>query len=78
MTGVQTCALPISFVVLGDVAGLEIVHAIAVTVLGGLVTTTLVTLICTPALYLRFGARTARDSLELKAELAKVVPVAQS
>ena len=46
--------------------------------LGGLVTTTLVTLVCTPALYLRFGARTARDSLELKAELAKVVPVAQS
>ena len=72
-----TAMLALPFVVLGDVAGLEIVHAIAVTVLGGLVTTTLVTLICTPALYLRFGARTARDSLELKAELAKVVPVAQ-
>ena len=50
------------FVVLGDVAGLEILHPAAVVVLGGVVTSTLLILGCVPALYLRFGAgaRTAR------------------
>ena len=58
------------FVVLGDVAGLEIVHAAAVVVLGGLVTTTLLALVCIPALYLRFGARSAQDTLGLATEPA--------
>lgn len=62
--------LVLPFVVLGDVAGLEIVHAAAVVVLGGLVTTTLLTLVCVPALYLRFGARSAQDTLGLTAEPA--------
>ena len=61
-------ALMLPFVVLGDVAGLEIVHATAVVVLGGLVTTLLLTLVCVPALYLRFGARTAQDTLGLLAQ----------
>jgi Cu/Ag efflux pump CusA len=47
-------ALP--FVVMGDVAGLEIVHPMALVLLGGLVTTTLFALFVLPALYLRFGA----------------------
>jgi Cu/Ag efflux pump CusA len=47
-------ALP--FVVMGDVAGLEIVNPMAVVLLGGLVTTTLLALFVLPALYLRFGA----------------------
>jgi CzcA family heavy metal efflux pump len=47
-------ALP--FVVVGDVAGLEIVHPMAVVLLGGLVTTTLLALFVLPILYLRFGA----------------------
>jgi Cu/Ag efflux pump CusA len=41
--------------VLGDVPGLEIVHAAAPVVLGGLVTWAAVTLFVVPALYLRFG-----------------------
>jgi Cu/Ag efflux pump CusA len=72
-----TAMLVLPFVVLGDVAGLEVVHAIAVAVLGGLVTTTLTTLVCVPALYLRFGGSTARDPLELNDELAQTIPVAQ-
>jgi hypothetical protein len=38
------------------VAGLEILHPLAVVVLGGLVTSTLLSLFVLPALYLHFGA----------------------
>jgi Cu/Ag efflux pump CusA len=58
------------FVLLGGIAGLEIAHPMAVVILGGVVTSTIVTLVMTPALYLRFGAATAADDLHL--EEAKV------
>jgi CzcA family heavy metal efflux pump len=58
------------FVLLGSIAGLEIAHPLAVVILGGIVTSTVVTLIMTPSLYLRFGAATAADELHL--EEAKV------
>jgi len=45
------------FVVMGTRPGLEVVHPMAVVILGGLVTTTLVSLFALPALYLRFGGR---------------------
>ena len=44
------------FVVMGNTAGLEIVHPMAVAALGGILTSTLITLAMVPALYLRFGA----------------------
>jgi CzcA family heavy metal efflux pump len=47
-------ALP--FVIMGNVAGLEIVHPMAIVMLGGLITTTLLSLFILPVLYLRFGA----------------------
>ena len=50
-------ALP--FVVLGNIAGLEILHPAAVVILGGLVTSTILTLFVVPALYPRFVARAA-------------------
>jgi Cu/Ag efflux pump CusA len=50
-------AVALVFVILGSRPGLEIVHPMAVVVLGGLVTTTLVSLLALPALYLRFGGR---------------------
>ena len=53
---VATAAVVLPFVVMGDVAGLEIVHPMAIVLLGGLVTTTLLALFVLPALYLRFGA----------------------
>ena len=65
-----TALVVLPFVVLGDVAGLEIVHSAAVVMLGGMVSVLLLTLLCIPALYLRFGARTARDTLGLVAEPA--------
>jgi AcrB/AcrD/AcrF family protein len=42
------------FAVVGGVAGAEILHPMAVVVLGGLVTATLLNLFVIPALYARF------------------------
>jgi Cu/Ag efflux pump CusA len=45
----------VPFLFLGNRAGLEIVHPMAVVILGGLVTSTLLSLFVVPTLYLRFG-----------------------
>ena len=42
-------------VLFGNLAGLEIVHSMAVVMLGGLVISTLLYLFIVPALYLHFG-----------------------
>ena len=47
--------LPVVF--LGSIAGQEIVKPMAVVIIGGLITTVLVSLFVTPGLYLRFGPR---------------------
>jgi Cu/Ag efflux pump CusA len=52
-----TAAALVPLVVLGDRAGTEIVQPMAVVVLGGLVTSLLLTLVVLPVLYLRFGSR---------------------
>ena len=69
-TAIAVCMAVLPFAVLGSTAGLEIAHPMAVVILGGVVASTLVTLIVTPAFYLRFGAATAADELHL--EEAKV------
>ena len=56
-------ALP--FVLLGNVAGMEIARPIAVVVLGGLVTSLIGTLLIVPGLYLRFGRGSATERLNL-------------
>jgi Cu/Ag efflux pump CusA len=64
MTAVITALAfsPLAF--FGNIAGLEIVHPMAMVVLGGLVSTILYTMIGVPAMYLMFGA--AREAeLEL-------------
>jgi Cu/Ag efflux pump CusA len=45
------------FVVRGNIAGMEIMRPLGISVIGGLVTSTMLTLIVVPALYLRFIAR---------------------
>lgn len=49
--------LPLLVVVVGTTAGLEILRPLVAVVLGGLVTSTLVTLFVLPAVYLRYGPR---------------------
>jgi len=45
----------------GDIPGLEMIRPMAIVVLGGLITTTLLNLFVLPALYLRYGASREQD-----------------
>jgi Cu/Ag efflux pump CusA len=56
MTAVTTAMVFLPLAFFGDIAGLEIVHPMAIVVLGGIVTATIYTLAGIPALYLLFGA----------------------
>jgi CzcA family heavy metal efflux pump len=53
---VATAAAVLPFVIMGNVAGLEIVNPMAIVMLGGLLTSTLLSIFVLPVLYLRFGA----------------------
>ncbi|XTR52573.1 efflux RND transporter permease subunit [Pseudarthrobacter sp. So.54] len=61
MTTLATALALVPLVVMGNIPGHEIEHPMAVVILGGLVTSTLVNLFIVPSLYLRFAKhRTAR------------------
>jgi len=57
MTAVTTGLALLPLVLFGSISGQEIVQPLAVIVLGGLVTSTLLNLFVTPVLYLRFATR---------------------
>jgi len=61
MTALATGAALLPFVLFGDTPGLEIVRPTAIIILGGLVTSTLVSLFVIPSLYLRFGSHIEAD-----------------
>jgi CzcA family heavy metal efflux pump len=62
LTSVLTTALVFApLAIAGTIAGLEIVQPMAAVVLGGLASTTMVTLFVIPALYRRFGAYSEPD-----------------
>jgi Cu/Ag efflux pump CusA len=65
-SSVTALVLMLPFAILGDVAGLEIAYPLAVVVVGGIVTSTLGTLLVVPALYARFGAGWTADRLDLE------------
>lgn len=58
MTAAITAVALLPFVIFGNIPGYEILHPMAIIILGGLVTSALVSLVIVPALYLRFGAGT--------------------
>ena len=65
-TGCSVLAL-LPIVVAGSIPGYEIEHPMAVVILGGVVTSTLLTLFVTPLLYFRFGRRPGRTIDDLPA-----------
>ena len=63
MTTLATGLAIVPLVVAGNAPGHEIEHPLAIVVLGGLVTSTLLNLLVVPALYLRFGKGAAAPDL---------------
>jgi CzcA family heavy metal efflux pump len=55
MTALTTGLALVPLVIAGNIAGHEIEHPLAIVVLGGLITSTLLNLFVVPSLYLRFG-----------------------
>jgi Cu/Ag efflux pump CusA len=55
MTSLATGLALVPLVILGERPGQEIEHPLAVVILGGLLTSTVLSLVVLPALYLRFG-----------------------
>ena len=60
MTTLATALALVPLVVAGSIPGNEIEHPMAIVILGGLVTSTLLNLFVVPSLYLRFGKKGAR------------------
>jgi len=67
MTALATALAVLPLVIAGDIPGHEIEHPMAVVILGGLVTSTLLNLFVLPTLYLRFGrpAQEKQDAPQL-------------
>ena len=61
MTALATGLALLPFVLFGNISGQEIIYPMAIVILGGLVTSTLLNLFLLPALYLRFGASREAD-----------------
>ena len=70
MTALTTFVAIVPLVVAGNIAGNEIEHPMAVVILGGLVTSTLLSLFVVPVLYLRFGAGSAQTTGTAAAQAA--------
>ncbi len=70
MTAITTGLAIVPLVVLGDIPGHEIEHPMAVIILGGLITSTLLNLFIVPNLYLRFGRDGVSDYLLKKQNAA--------
>jgi CzcA family heavy metal efflux pump len=66
MTATTIGVALVPLVLFGAMTGIEIVHPMAIVILGGLVTSTLLTLFVVPALYLRFGRSPEPDTASLQ------------
>lgn len=68
VTAATTGLAVLPFLLFGDVPGHEILRPMTIAVLGGLVTSTLLSTLVVPALYLRFGSKPSSDDLSLELE----------
>jgi Cu/Ag efflux pump CusA len=66
MTATTTALALVPLAVVGQIPGNEIEHPMAVVILGGLVTSTLLNLFVIPPLYLRFGGRRQEQAAGLQ------------
>ena len=55
MTALSTGLALVPLVIAGNIAGHEVEHPMAIVIIGGLVTSTLLNLFVVPSLYLRYG-----------------------
>lgn len=85
MTALAAGLALLPLVISGDIPGQEIEHPMAIVILGGLVTSTLLNLFIVPSLYLRFGKKREKKALlsqsaaaEMTAGQAVVPGTAQS
>jgi CzcA family heavy metal efflux pump len=79
MTASATALAMLPLIVLGTRPGYEVVHPLAIVVVGGLITSTLLVLFVVPALYLRFGGgapSAMAPELELLHRWAELGPTA--
>ena len=68
MTTLCTGLALLPLVVAGSIPGHEIEHPMAVVILGGLVTSTLLSLFVVPILYLRFASQAMHAAEDLRTE----------
>ena len=66
MTATTTGLALVPLVIAGQIPGNEIEHPMAIVIVGGLITSTLLNLFVIPSLYLRFGNRSNSDSPALQ------------
>jgi Cu/Ag efflux pump CusA len=79
LTTVSATALALlPFVVRGGIPGYELAHPLALVVLGGLVTSTLLTLFVLPVAYLQFGGSAAPEQAIERDLVADLKPYAES
>ena len=76
MTALTTGLTLLPFALFGNIPGHEIVHPMAIIIIGGLVSSTLLNLFLLPALYLRFGASREPDLALKRARGSDLQPVA--
>lgn len=68
VTALGTAAFALPFIVMGDVAGLEIMRPMAVFILGSLISSTVLLLFVLPSIYLRSGPSPASETETLLTE----------
>src|SRR5439155_3493412 len=64
----------VPFVISGNIPGQEIMHPMAIVILGGLVTSTVLNLFIVPSLYLRFAPKRSQQQIVAEPVLTAMTP----